>query len=418
MLEFLVANIFVVSGGRVFQQTVGIPMSTNYVPLLADIVLYSYEVDFIQSLLSTGKKQLASPFNLTGTSINHPEFENYLGQMYPAELETKDITESIRSQFKIKSLRTFNTRIRHAFPIAISILLLPSKIRSRSSVGCSKLKRSVDMTSSGKNGLNIRKMQVPNWTGPGVRRSKRPLLASLTRCNMNRDFYWDVYTKCPMETSWNRLMTSKTVKSSFTKQICSNSTFNVKYPPLCNCPCSQFLDAPCGNIVTGDLNIHVVRNIKQRSFEQGKKNTGHLSHIHMAQELWHYHGCMRIVCQTVGKERRRRSWHSFEVDQVDCRHSKTYRIGRQKHSFNTRTESIFSEPDVVRYHSRLHENFVTVTQTKHPTTIHMSARYITSVSWQRNLDLAHSLGTLHTISRICLHQKCKTAINPSSFRLE
>ena len=27
-------------------------------------------------------------------------------------------------------------------------------------------------------------MQVPNGTGPGVRRSKRPLLASRTRCNV------------------------------------------------------------------------------------------------------------------------------------------------------------------------------------------------------------------------------------------
>ena len=27
-------------------------------------------------------------------SINNPEFENYLGQMYPVELEIKDTTES------------------------------------------------------------------------------------------------------------------------------------------------------------------------------------------------------------------------------------------------------------------------------------------------------------------------------------
>ena len=59
---------------------------------------------------------------------------------------------------------------------------------SLSTEGCSKLKRSVDMTSSGMNGLNIRILQVPYGTGPGVRRSKRPLLASRTRC------------KCPMET--------------------------------------------------------------------------------------------------------------------------------------------------------------------------------------------------------------------------
>ena len=68
-----------------------------------DIFLYSYEADFIQSLLSTGKKHLASRFNLTYRyiddvlSINNPEFENYLGQMYPAELEIKDTTESTTS---------------------------------------------------------------------------------------------------------------------------------------------------------------------------------------------------------------------------------------------------------------------------------------------------------------------------------
>ena len=103
MLEFLVDNIFVVFAGKVFQQIVGIPMGTNCAPLLADIFLYSYEADFIQSLLSTGKKHLASRFNLTYRyiddvlSINNPEFENYLGQMYPAELEIKDTTESTTS---------------------------------------------------------------------------------------------------------------------------------------------------------------------------------------------------------------------------------------------------------------------------------------------------------------------------------
>ena len=78
-------------------------MGTNCAPLLADIFLYSYEADFIQSLLSMGMKQLASRFNLTYMyiddvlSINNPEFENYLGQMYPAELEIKDTTESTTS---------------------------------------------------------------------------------------------------------------------------------------------------------------------------------------------------------------------------------------------------------------------------------------------------------------------------------
>ena len=103
MQEFLVDNIFVVFAGKVLQHTVGIPMATKCTPLLADIFLYSYDADFIQSLLSTGKKYLASLFNLTYRyiddvlSINNPEFENYLGQMYPAELEIKDTTESTSS---------------------------------------------------------------------------------------------------------------------------------------------------------------------------------------------------------------------------------------------------------------------------------------------------------------------------------
>ena len=40
-------------------------MGTNCAPLLANIFLYSYEAGFIQSLLSTEKKQLATRFNLT-----------------------------------------------------------------------------------------------------------------------------------------------------------------------------------------------------------------------------------------------------------------------------------------------------------------------------------------------------------------
>jgi hypothetical protein len=59
MLEFLIYNIFVFFGGRIFQQTVGIPMGTNCAPLLADLLLYSYEADFIQGLLKKNEKKLA-----------------------------------------------------------------------------------------------------------------------------------------------------------------------------------------------------------------------------------------------------------------------------------------------------------------------------------------------------------------------
>ena len=50
MLEYLIDNIFVEFGGRIFQQTIDIPMGTNCAPLLADLFLYSYEAEFVQSL--------------------------------------------------------------------------------------------------------------------------------------------------------------------------------------------------------------------------------------------------------------------------------------------------------------------------------------------------------------------------------
>jgi len=43
-------------GGRVFQQTVGIPMGTTCVPLLADLFLYSYKANFKQGLLKKNEK--------------------------------------------------------------------------------------------------------------------------------------------------------------------------------------------------------------------------------------------------------------------------------------------------------------------------------------------------------------------------
>ena len=52
-----------------------------------------------KSLLLTVRKRLASRFNFTYRyiddvlSINNPEFENFLGQMYPVEFDIKDTSE-------------------------------------------------------------------------------------------------------------------------------------------------------------------------------------------------------------------------------------------------------------------------------------------------------------------------------------
>lgn len=52
MMNVLINNIFVLFGGKMFQQTSGIQLGTNCAPLLADMFLYYYEAEFVQKLLS------------------------------------------------------------------------------------------------------------------------------------------------------------------------------------------------------------------------------------------------------------------------------------------------------------------------------------------------------------------------------
>ena len=83
MIEFLIDNIFVESGG-----VIGIPMGTNCAPLLADLFLYSYEAEFIQTLIKSGKRHIAKSFCFTYRyiddvlSINNPNFGNYIDDIY------------------------------------------------------------------------------------------------------------------------------------------------------------------------------------------------------------------------------------------------------------------------------------------------------------------------------------------------
>jgi hypothetical protein len=50
----LIDKIFVLCGGRVFQQTIGIPMGANCASLLANLFLHDYQADFLQSSSQSG----------------------------------------------------------------------------------------------------------------------------------------------------------------------------------------------------------------------------------------------------------------------------------------------------------------------------------------------------------------------------
>ena len=52
-LHYLLDNIFIRFGSKLYRQIVGIPMGTNCAPLVADLFLFCYESDFLLSLCQT-----------------------------------------------------------------------------------------------------------------------------------------------------------------------------------------------------------------------------------------------------------------------------------------------------------------------------------------------------------------------------
>ena len=79
--------------GMVYQQIVGIPMGTNCAPLIADLFLYCYEMDFMSDLHKSKRHDLIDMFNDTSRylddifTIGNPEFEKYIPDIYQAELQ-------------------------------------------------------------------------------------------------------------------------------------------------------------------------------------------------------------------------------------------------------------------------------------------------------------------------------------------
>ena len=49
-LTFLIDNIYIRFSSKLYRQIVGIPMGTNGAPLIADLLMFCYERDFMLSL--------------------------------------------------------------------------------------------------------------------------------------------------------------------------------------------------------------------------------------------------------------------------------------------------------------------------------------------------------------------------------
>jgi len=80
MINFLIDNIYIEIGGRIFQQTVG----TNCAPLLVDLVLHSYEPPpFLRAVTCSwwGIAYLSDPYGYAGWSFCTPDWASPVRQV-------------------------------------------------------------------------------------------------------------------------------------------------------------------------------------------------------------------------------------------------------------------------------------------------------------------------------------------------
>ena len=64
-LVYLLDNIFIRFGTKLYRQTIGIPMGTNCAPLVADLFLFCYERDLMKSLSRENHADIIEAFNST-----------------------------------------------------------------------------------------------------------------------------------------------------------------------------------------------------------------------------------------------------------------------------------------------------------------------------------------------------------------
>ena len=80
-LIYLLDNIYIRFGTKLYRQIVGIPMGTNCAPLLADLFLFCSERDFMTSLSDVKQAEIIEAFKSTSRylddllNIDNPYFE-------------------------------------------------------------------------------------------------------------------------------------------------------------------------------------------------------------------------------------------------------------------------------------------------------------------------------------------------------
>ena len=74
-------------GTKLYRQIVGIPMGTKCAPLVADLFLYCYERDFMDSLIQDNQADVIEAFNSTSRYLDDLLNIGLFNQIYPPELQ-------------------------------------------------------------------------------------------------------------------------------------------------------------------------------------------------------------------------------------------------------------------------------------------------------------------------------------------
>ena len=92
-LVYLLDNIFIRFGTKLYRQTIDIPMGTNCAPLVADLFLFCYERDFMKSLSRENQADIIEAFKSTSRylddllNIDNIYFDQIVDRIYPTELQ-------------------------------------------------------------------------------------------------------------------------------------------------------------------------------------------------------------------------------------------------------------------------------------------------------------------------------------------
>ena len=87
-LSFLLDNIYIRFGTKLYRQSVGIPMGTNCDPLVADLFLFCLERDFMKNLSNDHQADIIK--HLTQPDLfnnDNPYFEGMVNQYKSPELQ-------------------------------------------------------------------------------------------------------------------------------------------------------------------------------------------------------------------------------------------------------------------------------------------------------------------------------------------